>query len=116
VLKGEGAERCEEAEELGEVRVLVCRGGIVQDEREVTDVAREGRVGREDAEKAAGMGEFGCVAVGDAEGEGMEEASMGWCEEGMGDNRSAFEGGRVDVIDNGVDEFLGEGGDHGLLD
>ena len=34
-------------------------------------------------------------------------------EEGMGDGRGDFEGRCVDVVDDGVDEFLGEGGNHG---
>ena len=45
MLKGEGGVGGEEAEDLGEVRVLVRGGGIVQDEREVTDVAGAGGIG-----------------------------------------------------------------------
>ena len=112
MLEGEGAERGEVAEELGEVRVLFCGGGVVQDEGEVADVAGEGGVGGEDAEKAAGVEELGGVAVCDAEGEGAEETSVGGCEEGMGDGGGAFEGGGVDVVDDGVDKFLGERGNH----
>jgi len=113
MLEGEGAEGGEEAEELGEVRVLVRGGGIVQDEGEVTDVAGEGGVGGEDAEKSAGVDELGGVSVGYAEGEGAEEPPVGGCEEGVGDGGCASEGGGVDVVDDGVDEFLGEGGNHG---
>jgi len=115
MLEGEGVEGCEEAEELGEVRILIRRRRIVQDEGEVTDVAGEGGVGGEDAEKSAGMDELGSIPVGYAEGEGTEETSARGCEEGMGDGGGASEGGGVDVVDDGVDEFLGEGGNHGWL-
>jgi len=116
MFEGEGAEGGEGAEELGEVRVLDGGRGVVQDEGEVADVAGEGGVGGEDAEETAGVDEPGGIAVGYAEGEGTEETAVGGCEEGVGDGGGAFEGGGVDVVDDGVDEFLGEGGNHGWLE
>ena len=75
-------------------------------------MAGEGGVGCEDAQEAASVDELGGAAVGYTEGEGTEETSVGGCEESVGDGGSAFEGRCVKVVDDGIDEFLGEGGNH----
>jgi hypothetical protein len=85
--EGEGSEGGEEVEKLGEVRVLFCSGGIMQDEGEIVDVVDKGGVGREDVQQVVGMDELRGIAMGCAEGEGTEETLVGGCE-------SAVLGGR----------------------
>ena len=79
-------------------------------------MADEGGVRCEDAQEAAGVDELGGVAVGYAEGERTEETSVGRCEESVGDGSGVCEGRCVDVVDDGVDDFLGEGGNHGWIE